>query len=270
MPKSFYGQILKAPQSVIDYTYGEEFWKLYEELIEKFEIKENSKKRDILYLLYDILFKVFEPISADSLKEEIIARLNLETIIADQMAYYIYPKLVLKIKDIWEAPPKEEKKPEISYEDEYLKNLIKKIKETQTKYKPSRILNLQKVIPPKQKEEKVQSLDLKNIEIKKEADKEKEDKLIRITLPSISEESLRVKKEEMPVELEKKEEEEKINIQIPLTKAEGLKTRAEIPKTEEQIKKEEEIKVKTEKEGKVVILKEQRKEEEGVIDLSAI
>jgi len=260
MVKSFYEQILKAPQSVIDYMYGEEFWNLYEELIEKFEIKEETKKRDVLYLLYDILFRVIEPISAESLKEVLMSNLKLDSLVADQMAYYIYPKLVLKVKDIWESPQKEERRVKINAEDEYLKNLIKRIKEIKTKSKPSRILNLQKVIPPKQEEQKP-AIDLKNIEVKKDVGEEKEEKLIRITIPQISQESLKVEKEEMPIEL--KEEGEKINLQIPSFKTEGLKT-------EDNIKKETEIKAKAEKEGKVVILKEQRKKEEGAIDLSDI
>lgn len=240
----FLNQYLNAPQTIRDFIYSNEFYEILDKYLNKFEISK-EKETEFVYLLQDLAFKVIVPKSIMELKDELEKKLNLNSDIANQIAYILFNEFLTKINKLWiegEEKQKEEKlSPEVS-------QLIKKIEEVKRKTKPTKILNLQKVIPLQKKESKVTpAINLQ---------KPEETKVIKIQIPKI--ETTDLKPSDKNISIQEKE----LNIQIPKISSEGL--------TSWQ-KKEQEEKEEKEKSSNIVIIKKEKpqQKEEGAIDLSS-
>ncbi|GIW65808.1 MAG: hypothetical protein KatS3mg094_327 [Candidatus Parcubacteria bacterium] len=261
MTVSFSHNYINSPTNVRNFIYSNEYYDYLEEYLKKFEINEN-KEIDFIYLLQDLIFKVFEPKSIMELKDEIIKRLSLNENDANQMAYILFSQFIPKINILWQ---KEKETKEIKSSPPEIANLLKRIQEIKAKTKPGKILNLQKVIPPRKEKENIVSA----INIQKPD----EVKTIKIEIPKLKTEGLEssnkesIKKlfKESIDELGKDKDEEKLTFNIPQLKEEGLKTNTQSSKEEmEKLKKESEDK------SSIIIIKQQKKSppEEGIIDLS--
>ncbi|GIW66183.1 MAG: hypothetical protein KatS3mg095_0081 [Candidatus Parcubacteria bacterium] len=238
---SFGQQYLRAPLAVKYFIHSQEYYDYLEEYLEKFEIN-RTKETEFVYFLQDLIFKVVEPKSIMELKDEVKRRFNFSDEQCDNIAYTLFNKFIPQINNLWQQKRNQEiQKPEIS-------NLIKRIKEVKLKTKPSKVLNLQKVIPPKKDSEKtIQAINIQQPE---------EVKTIKIQIPKIETEGLKITSDKVV--------DENLTISIPSTKTEGLE-----PITWQKEEKEK----KEKREGddsKVVIIKKSKipPQEEGAIDLS--
>lgn len=251
----FLEKYLQAPSAVKSFFYSDEFNYYLNDYQKKVEIDEHQTT-DLVYLLQDLIFKLFEPKSIMELKDYVKDKLKLEEEKANILAYQIFNSLLPKINKLWQEGIKLEEQLFINPEQE---KLIKKIEEIKQKTKPTKILNLQKIIPPKKEEAKIKTV----INLAQEQKPNKE--IIKVQIPQISTESLETKKNEILTD--------KIEINIPKVSSEGLKTQSWSEKDQEKLEtslpkeKNEDSQVKT----NVVIIKkspENKKNEEGIIDLS--
>jgi hypothetical protein len=249
MATTFLDQYLSAPQSVREFIYSDEYHQLLEEYLKKFEI-DHSKEIDFIYLIQDLVFRVIAPKSIMELKEEIKSKLNLDENLSNQIAYTLFNFFLPKINNIWQEGESKEKSEKIEPE---ISELIKKIEEVKKKTKPTRMVNLQKLIPRKEKEEKVVNLQVD--ETSKLMDNQKP-KVIKIQIPKIETEGLQPTKEQIIPQ-------EEIKVQIPQVKTEGLTSTS-------WSKKEEKEEEKKENQTKIVIIKKQKPaKDDEVIDLSS-
>ncbi|MCS7183868.1 MAG: hypothetical protein NZ866_00790, partial [Patescibacteria group bacterium] len=163
------------------------------------------------------------------------------------MAYLLFNRFLIIINQIWQEGERLQKEEKISPE---ISLLIKKIEEVKKKTKPTKILNLQKVITPKSKEKKI--IPAINIQ------KSEEPRVVKIQVPKIETKDL-TPPSTMP-------EISGTKIDIPKIKSENLTPTSWFPK-EEKDKKEKEEK---EQSTKVVIIKKDQRgqKDEGVVDLS--
>lgn len=245
METTFFNQYLIAPPAVREFIYSEEYYQLLEEYLKKFEIKEDLQQTEFVYLLQDLIFKVFTPANVVELKNELRTKLNLNEDLANQLAYILFNRLIPKINNLWKKETKTERiEPQIS-------ELIKKIKEVKEKTKkPTRILNLQKIIPLKKEKGQQETVNIKK------TSEISQPKVIKIEVPTIKTENIKPTEEKLPTI-------EEVNINIPSTKTENLVSTTETEKQEE-IKKDES------QTAKVIIKRQKPQKNEGdVIDLSS-
>lgn len=242
---NFLYQYLDAPQNIRDFIYSNEFYEILNEYLNKFEITK-EKETEFVYLLQDLVLKIIVPKSIMELKDEIVSRLNLKDEIANQIAYILFNRFLTKINQLWIEGESKQKEKEISPE---LRYLIEKIEEIKKKTKPTKIINLQKVILPKEKKSEVApAINLQ---------KPEETKLIKIQIPKIKTEDIKPKDEKLP------SQDTNLNIQIPKISSEGL--------TSWQ-KKDQNAKEEEKESSNIIIIKKERpqqKNEESAIDLSS-
>jgi hypothetical protein len=153
--KSFIDSLYEAPLEVRSFLYSDDFYSFLDEYIKKFELKE-KKEIEFTYLLQDIAVRLINE-NAD-LKEIIKERLGLNDTDAGSLAFHIKNKFLPLVNSVWQISQKREEKV-IKTAPKEIADIIQKIKE---KPSPTKVLNLQKVIPPKTEE-------IKKLEEKKES-----------------------------------------------------------------------------------------------------
>jgi len=155
---SFLDAYSSVPLEVQSFLYSDDFYSFLDEYIKKFELKE-EKEIEFTYLLQDIVVKLID--ENMDLKEIIKQRLGLNDEDAGSLAFHIKNKFFPLVNSVWQTVQKREEKEEkfIKSVPSELVDIIQKIKE---KPSPTKVLNLQKVIPPKSEE-------IRKIEEKKES-----------------------------------------------------------------------------------------------------
>jgi hypothetical protein len=155
---SFLDAYTYAPLEVREFLNSDDFYSFLDEYIKKFELKE-EKEIEFTYLLQDIAVRLIDE-NAD-LKEIIKERLGLNDTDAGSLAFHIKNKFLPLVNSVWQISQKREEREEkvIKTAPKEIADIIQKIKERPS---PTKVLNLQKVIPPKTEE-------IKKIEEKKES-----------------------------------------------------------------------------------------------------
>jgi len=155
---SFLDSYLSAPLEVQSFLYSDDFYSFLDEYIKKFELKD-EKEMAFTYLLQDIVVRLID--ESMDLKAIIKERVGLNDEASTSLAYHIKNKFFPLVNSVWQTSQKREEKEKqaIKTAPKEIVDIIQKIKE---RPKSTKILNLQKVIPPKSEE-------IKKIEEKKES-----------------------------------------------------------------------------------------------------
>ena len=145
---SFLDAYYSAPEEVKAFLYSDDFNSFLDEYIKKFELKED-KAIEFTYLLQDIAVKLID--EKTDLKEIIKQRLGLNDEDSASLTYYIKNKFIPLVNFVWQETQKRKTKEEnvIKSAPKELVDIIQKIKERPSSTK---VLNLQKVIPPRSEE----------------------------------------------------------------------------------------------------------------------
>jgi len=163
MDKSFLDAYTEAPEIVQAFLYSDDFYSFLDEYTKRFEMDDETSI-EFAYLLQDLAIKRLD-LESKTLNEIIRERLNYDAEKASQLEFHIKTKFLPLVEKLWEKPKETPKPSQIKREiPAEIRDIIQKAKEVP----PQKVLNLQKVIPPKQevpqikqKEEKV--IDLSQI-----------------------------------------------------------------------------------------------------------
>lgn len=145
MAKSFIDAYYEAPDEVKLFLYSDDFYAFLDEYVKKFEIKDEV---NFVYLLQDLALKIIEP--NENLKEIIKSRLNLGEENANQLAFHIKTKFMPLFENLWQEQKETKSTPQL-IKQEIPKQIVDLVQQ-QKEVAPQKILNLQKIIPPKQEE----------------------------------------------------------------------------------------------------------------------
>ncbi len=143
--KTFLEALYEAPLEIRGFLYSDDFYSFLDEYTKKFELNE-EQETEFIYLLQDLSIKLIDE-NAD-LKTIIKERLGLNDENSAALAYHIKTKFLPLVNNIWQSIQKKAEKEEkiIKEAPKELVDIIKKVKERQPSTK---VLNLQKIIPPK-------------------------------------------------------------------------------------------------------------------------
>ncbi len=143
---------LKMPEEIRRFIDSDDFFAFLDEYAKKFDMyDDNEKYIEFDYLLQDLAVKFIEPADQNELKNIIKERLKMADEFAGQLAYHIWSKYMFMVRNIWRRVEEKKEKKVISEKPETIEEIIKKVKEIRREKSPLRVLNLQKVIPPKEK-----------------------------------------------------------------------------------------------------------------------
>ena len=257
MAVSFLDQYLNSPKSIRNFIYSDEYYNYLDEYLKKFEIPQ-VRITEFIYLLQDLIFKVLTPRSIMELKDIIKTRIELNEDLSNQLAYALFNHFLPKIDKLWQI---EKESKEVSLTPE-IGELIKKIKEVKEKTRPTKVINLQKIVPSKKENKKEPTVDIAKL-VSQDNKNYSEPKLIKIQIPQIKTEELSPTDDKLPPPSDQ------VNITIPSIKTDEL-TKTFWSQNKEKNEKKEDKKKEDESKVKVIIKRQKSsKTEDSVIDLSS-